>query len=141
LDNSQKYTGVTGYLSWMLRTEGLAVLLVALLSYHHLALASWRLFFVCFLFPDISFLGYLGGKNIGSAFYNLMHSYSLPLCLGIVFWYLSLSDFYFVIIIWIAHIGFDRALGYGLKYSAGFRYTHLGKIGKDKLRHQHVISN
>jgi len=33
-------------------------------------------------------------------------------------------------IIWIAHIGFDRSLGYGLKYADGFGYTHLGLIGK-----------
>ena len=32
--------------------------------------------------------------------------------------------------IWLAHIGFDRTLGYGLKYSAGFGFTHLGRIGK-----------
>jgi hypothetical protein len=27
------------------------------------------------------------------------------------------------------HIGVDRALGYGLKYGAGFGLTHLGRIG------------
>jgi hypothetical protein len=26
-------------------------------------------------------------------------------------------------------VGFDRALGYGLKYQAGFKHTHLGLIG------------
>ena len=30
-------------------------------------------------------------------------------------------------LIWIAHIGFDRALGYGLKYPTGFGDTHLGR--------------
>jgi len=35
-------------------------------------------------------------------------------------------------IIWITHIGFDRALGYGLKYSAGFKFTHLGVIGQGR---------
>lgn len=32
-------------------------------------------------------------------------------------------------LIWFAHIGMDRALGYGLKYPSGFRETHLGRIG------------
>jgi CheY-like chemotaxis protein len=32
-------------------------------------------------------------------------------------------------LVWCAHIGFDRLLGYGLKYGAGFAYTHLGRIG------------
>ena len=35
-------------------------------------------------------------------------------------------------LIWCAHIGFDRALGYGLKSPEGFRLTHLGKIGRDQ---------
>ncbi len=33
-------------------------------------------------------------------------------------------------LIWLAHIGIDRALGYGLKYADGFGFTHLGRIGK-----------
>lgn len=33
-------------------------------------------------------------------------------------------------LIWSAHIGFDRALGYGLKYASGFGATHLGRIGR-----------
>ena len=31
----------------------------------------------------------------------------------------------------IAHVGFDRALGYGLKLPTSFRDTHLGRIGRD----------
>ncbi len=31
-----------------------------------------------------------------------------------------------IAMIWLAHIGIDRALGYGLKYNAGFHCTHLG---------------
>ena len=35
-----------------------------------------------------------------------------------------------IAMIWLAHIGFDRALGYGLKYERGFGFTHMGRIGK-----------
>jgi hypothetical protein len=35
-----------------------------------------------------------------------------------------------IAMIWLAHIGIDRALGYGLKYQAGFAFTHLGRIGR-----------
>jgi Domain of unknown function (DUF4260) len=35
--------------------------------------------------------------------------------------------------IWLAHIGIDCALGYGLKYAEGFGFTHLGRIGRDRL--------
>jgi hypothetical protein len=31
-------------------------------------------------------------------------------------------------LIWLAHIGMDRMLGYGLKYSGGFKDTHLGRL-------------
>ena len=33
-------------------------------------------------------------------------------------------------LIWCAHIGFDRALGYGLKYAEGFGFTHLRRVGR-----------
>jgi hypothetical protein len=32
--------------------------------------------------------------------------------------------------LWIAHSGFDRMLGYGLKSPEGFTVTHLGTIGR-----------
>jgi hypothetical protein len=35
-------------------------------------------------------------------------------------------------LIWIAHIGFDRLMGYGLKIGPGFKDTHLGRIGTKK---------
>ena len=30
----------------------------------------------------------------------------------------------------IAHVGMDRALGYGLKLPSAFQDTHLGRIGR-----------
>jgi hypothetical protein len=35
---------------------------------------------------------------------------------------------FFLCVIWVAHIGFDRLLGYGLKYPTAFKDTHLGKV-------------
>ena len=35
----------------------------------------------------------------------------------------------FPTMVWICHIGPNRALGYGLRYVDGFRFTHLGYIG------------
>jgi hypothetical protein len=37
-----------------------------------------------------------------------------------------------VALIWINHIGVDRLLGYGLKYPAGFGWTHLSKLGRQR---------
>ena len=33
-----------------------------------------------------------------------------------------------VSLVWFAHIGLDRGLGYGLKLPAGFKHTHLGRL-------------
>lgn len=33
-----------------------------------------------------------------------------------------------VALIWLLHIGFDRAIGYGLKYPSSFKETHLGRV-------------
>jgi hypothetical protein len=35
-----------------------------------------------------------------------------------------------IALIWLAHVGVDRALGYGLKYASAFGDTHLGRIGR-----------
>jgi len=132
MTNDKQNGAVRGNLRLVLRIEGLAVLLSTLILYDYISMASWKIFFILFFVPDVSFLGYLAGKKVGAICYNLMHSYITPLFSGILFWYLSLTDLSYIILIWIAHIGFDRTLGYGLKYFDGFNYTHLGKIGSFK---------
>ena len=46
----------------------------------------------------------------------------------LVWWFLSTPGFLWVALIWTAHIGFDRMLGYGLKDVSGFKKTHLQRI-------------
>jgi hypothetical protein len=89
---------------------------------------SWWLFAILFLAPDLSFLGYLGGSNTGAILYNAVHTLTGPLLLAAIGLLFSVSAT--VALIWVAHIGFDRLVGYGLKYGAGFNYTHLGLIGR-----------
>lgn len=117
---------VEGYVKYLLQLEGLLVFCTGLHLYFSSTESSWQMFLILFLFPDLSFLGYLLGKKVGAFSYNLMHSYILPLFLFQAFWFFSLEAWNFILFIWITHIGFDRALGYGLKYSKGFAYTHLG---------------
>jgi hypothetical protein len=81
-----------------------------------------------FFAPDASFAGYLVGPRIGAAFYNLAHSYVSPLILAAVFFSAGIG--LPLALVWAAHIGFDRTLGYGLKYPSAFRDTHLGRIGQ-----------
>ncbi len=124
---------MTGYVTstprTLLRLEGLAVLVVASIAYARWGL-GWEAFALFFLTPDLAMLGYLGGKKLGAASYNLAHWYVGPLILlgaGVLLAQpLALSAG----LIWAAHIGLDRALGYGLKYEDGFFATHLGLLGK-----------
>jgi len=118
---------VAGYLKVMLRLEAAIVFLVAIFVYFHLGY-TWKTFFVLFLFPDISFVGYIFGSKYGSIVYNVFHSYILPCILGGLSLYNALPELQCLSLIWIAHIGFDRTLGYGLKYSTSFNDTHLGPL-------------
>jgi hypothetical protein len=112
----------------LLRIEGMAVLAAACAAYAQTG-SSWVLFAVLFLAPDLSFLAYYGGAAAGTFVYNSFHTYVVPLALltaGLVF-YPEIIPYTFI---WIAHLGFDRALGYGLKYPSAFGHTHLGLVGK-----------
>jgi hypothetical protein len=113
--------------STLLHVEEAALLLLNLFAYHHLN-ASWLLFAILFLTPDLFMLGYLINPLIGAATYNLAHTLTLPFVLlltgYIEHWSLTTA----IALIWTAHIAFDRLLGYGLKYPTFFKDTHLQHI-------------
>ena len=121
---------VTGGVRMLLRLEGLAVLTVAVFLYWRAGF-SWTEFAVLFLAPDLSFIAYLFGPRVGAAAYNTAHSTNGALGLAVAALALNQPMVIAVALIWLAHIGFDRALGYGLKYGAGFGFTHLGRIGRN----------
>jgi len=119
----------TGAVRFVLRLEGLCVLIAASVAYAKFGL-GWGTFALFFLTPDISFFGYLAGPKVGAVSYNLAHSYiGAVTCLaaGVV---VPAPTILCIGLIWCAHIGFDRTLGYGLKYPDGFGFTHLGRIGR-----------
>ena len=126
----------TSFAKIWLRLEGLAALVVASLLYQHFGL-RWLWFGLLFFVPDLTIAGYLAGARIGAWIYNLAHSYAtagIVLGTGLV---IELTGMHSPVLlsvglIWCAHIGFDRMLGYGLKSPEGFGYTHLGKIGGNK---------
>jgi len=119
----------TGAVRWILRLEGLFVLVAASFFYPKLGF-GWGTFALFFFTPDISFLGYLAGPRVGALTYNTAHSYIGAIsCLAAGF-FLPSPELSCAGVIWLTHIGFDRALGYGLKYSTGFGFTHLGLIGQ-----------
>jgi hypothetical protein len=114
----------------LLRLEGLAMAAVSAQLYARTG-ASWWLFAALWLAPDLSMLGYLGKRPCRAArIYNAFHTYSVPMVLALASLLLHAGLLTAIVLIWINHIGVDRLLGYGLKYSAGFRFTHLGRVGQ-----------
>jgi hypothetical protein len=119
----------TGGVTLLLRVEGLTVLAAAVASYAFVG-GSWSLFALLLLAPDLAMIGYRFGPVVGAAAYNAVHTYLAPAALGAAGLALGAPTLQALALIWIAHIGLDRALGYGLKYSTGFGDTHLGRIGR-----------
>ena len=112
---------------WLLHLEGAAILAVSLYSYgsrHY----SWWVFALGILLPDLFMLGYLRNVKLGAAIYNTVHTLTGPLLLLAVSLILGKSSYIPYALIWLAHIGMDRALGFGLKYPTFFKDTHLQHV-------------
>jgi len=72
-------------------------------------------------------LGYLIDARAGSITYNAIHISIGALLLAAYSLATDHHTAFLIALIWITHIGFDRLLGYGLKYPTGFKDTHLSK--------------
>jgi hypothetical protein len=120
---------VTGGVKILLRLEGLTLFAAMLVLYATWG-GSWWIFAILFLAPDLSFAAYLIDPKTGALVYNAAHSYMAPVALLTLGFALGEPLILSIAMIWLAHIGIDRALGYGLKYAAGFGFTHLGRIGR-----------
>ena len=89
---------------------------------------QWWLFALLLLAPDLGMLGYALGRRAGAVAYDVAHLEALPLALA-VGGFLGGSDLALQLgLIWLAHIGMDRAIGYGLKYPTHFKDTHLQRV-------------
>ena len=126
-------TAEAGRLPWLtqpgilLRIEGGVLLAVSALAYWANG-GGWVLFALLILAPDVSMLGYVLGAKAGAAAYNVVHSYALPAGLA-AFGLLAGSPLAVsVALVWLAHIGMDRLVGYGLKNTSGFKETHLDRV-------------
>jgi len=122
---------VTVSVKWILRIESAAIGILGVAAF--LTLGGPPLLLIpALLAPDLSALGYLAGPRVGAVTYNLVHNWALP----VVFVFLAIAGRELwpmqVAAVLAAHVGFDRALGYGLKLPTGFRDTHLGRIGRDR---------
>lgn len=102
----------------------LGIYLFNLLNY------EWWWFLVLILAPDLSMIGYAFGNKVGAFLYNVFHHKGIALLIYGAGYYLSYEIAQLVGIILFSHSAMDRIFGYGLKYEEGFKYTHLGEIGK-----------
>jgi Domain of unknown function (DUF4260) len=117
-----------GGLLKVLKLEGLAEGCLGVIAFS-ITGESWVWFAVLALVPDLVLLGYLAGPRVGGLAYNLAHSTVGPAGLAIAGLLTGGTFWIAVAAVWFAHIGFDRALGYGLKSTHAFKDTHLGEIG------------
>lgn len=111
----------------LLRLEGVAAISLAAILYRELG-ASWLVFVLLFLVPDLSIAAYLGGRRVGAIVYNTIHTYLFPALLYGFGFATARPGAMIVALVWGAHIGVDRLLGFGLKYPTGFRDTHLQAV-------------
>jgi len=128
-ETGQETGVVTGGVNIILRLEGLTLFAGMVLLYAMWG-GSWWVFGVLFFIPDLSFAAYLADSRTGAIVYNAAHCYMVPVSLMIAGFLLPDPLTLSIDFIWMAHIGIDRALGYGLKYQKGFGFTHLGRIGR-----------
>jgi hypothetical protein len=122
---------VTGGPRRWLRIEGATVLVGSLVAYWATRQPLW-LVPLTLLVPDVLMVGYLGGTRLGARLYNVAHSAPLPAIMVGIGWWQAEPLVLALGLVWIAHIGMDRLLGYGLKYDDSFQHTHLGWFGRSR---------
>ena len=114
-----------------LRLEGLAAFAAGLAVFGATG-GNWLLVVPLLLVPDVSAVGYLAGPRVGAFTYNAIHNWVPGLAvLALGAWLVSPAIVLAGSIL-VAHVGMDRAVGYGLKLPSSFRVTHLGRMGRDK---------
>jgi hypothetical protein len=121
----------TGAVRTWLRLEGLAAFALGVALFG-ISGGNWLFLIPLLLLPDISAIGYLAGPAIGAFTYNLVHNWAPGfVALGIGAW-LASPEIMLAAAILIAHVGMDRAVGYGLKLPSSFQDTHLGRMGRSR---------
>jgi hypothetical protein len=100
----------------------LGIFLFTVLSY------PWWWFFVLLFAPDISMVGYIINPKIGAWIYNFFHHKALAVLLILAGYVLFSNPISLAGAILLSHIALDRFFGFGLKFTSGFKNTHLGNL-------------
>lgn len=114
----------------VLKLEEILMFVLGIYLFNQLDYAWWW-FLALILAPDIGMLGYLLGNKAGAFTYNLFHHKGMAIIVYLLGSYFSIPLCQLIGVILFSHSALDRALGYGLKYDKGFKFTNLGEIGKD----------
>ncbi len=111
----------------LLQLEGLAACAAGLWGYFFLT-DNLAMLAAAVLLPDLAMIAYAFGPRTGARIYNLAHTYVAPATLALAALATGLPLLPLACV-WMAHIGLDRALGYGLKHPTSFQETHLRRVG------------
>jgi hypothetical protein len=110
-----------------LHSEGLAAFIAGTLLYFQSGGDGW-LFLPLLLVPDVGLFGYLRSSRVGAFTYDLIHNWAIGLAVLGAGFALGSNPLVLAGALLVAHVGMDRAVGYGLKYPAGAKITHLQRI-------------
>ena len=113
----------------IVKLEELGLFILGIYFFNQLDYAWWW-FLVLILVPDFSMIGYVFGNKTGAFCYNLFHHRGIAILIYLVGIYFHQNEIQLIGVILFSHSSMDRIFGYGLKYESGFKYTHLGEIGK-----------
>ena len=116
-----------GHVRLFLRIEALAILAAGVIAYGQLG-GPWLLLVPLLLVPDISMIGFVRDARLGALTYDIGHNLATAAAaLGLGVW-LGIGWLAVAGAVLVAHVGGDRAVGYGLKYPTELKDTHLQHI-------------
>jgi hypothetical protein len=116
-----------------LRLDGLVLFIGALLLFSKTHQHWWWVPVLLFV-PDLFMAGYARSTKVGALIYNLGHTYLLPASTAFYGWHAGRFLVLGIGLIWLAHVGMDRFVGYGLKYDDDFKHTHLSDLNSTARR-------
>jgi hypothetical protein len=117
-------------MKYLLKAEAIVPFIIALVIINTLPVSfAWWAWFLLFLAPDVSMVGYAVNNKTGAALYNLFHHQLVAVTVWILGLYLHQPYVQLAGLILLGHSSLDRVMGYGLKKEEGFKHTHLGIMG------------
>jgi len=116
-------------IQFLLKLENLAMFLLFFALLFHQLDNKWWLALLLLFTPDVGMIGYIINPKVGAYTYNFLHNMVVSVILLAVGHFVKQDILIVIAFVMLAHLFFDRFMGYGLKYTDSFKNTHLGAIG------------